>query len=78
VGVGVREGSQTIIVFLSGCIPQCQLNVLSINLDICYIVLKDSRNIDLRITENLALKIADKRVRTSGKVPFENTINKQV
>jgi len=48
VGVGVRKGTETIIVFLASGIPKRELNVLSINLDIGNIVLKDGRNIDLR------------------------------
>jgi len=47
-GVGVTERAETVIVFLSGLIPEGKLNVLPIDLDIGYIVLEHSGNIDLR------------------------------
>lgn len=36
-------------VMLTSCIPKCQFNVLSIYFDIGHIVLKDSRDIKLKI-----------------------------
>jgi len=48
VGVGVRKGTETIIVFLASRIPERELNVLSINLDIGNIVLEDGGDVDLR------------------------------
>lgn len=50
VGVGVRKGTETIIVFLASRIPKRELNVLPINLDIGNIVLEDGRNIDLNVS----------------------------
>ena len=38
-GVGVAEGSEAIVVFLAGSIPQRKLDVLAIDLDIGNIVL---------------------------------------
>lgn len=45
--VGVRERSETVVIFLSCGIPECQLDVFSINLYIGNVVLKDSWNVDL-------------------------------
>jgi hypothetical protein len=46
-GIGVAEGSETIIVFLAGRIPESELDVFAIDFDIGDVVLKDSRDIDL-------------------------------
>ena len=48
VGVGVGEGTETIVVFLAGGIPQGKLNVLSVDLYIGNIVLKDGGDVDLK------------------------------
>ena len=45
--VGVTERAETVIVLLSGRIPQGKLDMLSIDLDIGYIILKHSGNINL-------------------------------
>lgn len=37
-----------IIVFLSRCIPKGKFDVLSVYFDVCYIVLKDGGNVDLK------------------------------
>lgn len=47
VGVWVGEWAKTIVIFLASSIPQGQLNVLSIDLDIGNIVLEDSWDVDL-------------------------------
>lgn len=47
VGVGVGKRTKTVIVFLSGSIPKSKLHVLSINLDICDVVLEDRGNVYL-------------------------------
>ena len=47
VRVGVRKGSETVVVFLASRIPQGQLDVLAINLDIGDIVLEDGGDVDL-------------------------------
>lgn len=47
VRVGVTEGSESVVILLSGGIPQRQLDVLAINLDVGDIVLKDSGDVDL-------------------------------
>ena len=39
-GFGVSQRSQSLIVFLSGCIPQCQLDRTAIDSTIRHIVLK--------------------------------------
>ena len=46
-GVWIGEWAKTIVIFLSRCIPQGQLNVLSINFDVGDIVLENSWDIDL-------------------------------
>ena len=92
-GVGVAEGSEPVVVFLAGRIPQGELNVLSVNLHIGNVVLEHGRDVDL-ITGKQAPR---KRTRqrhvctrgggpgdvlngrlTSGKVPLEKTISRQV
>lgn len=47
VRVGVGEGSQSVVVFLSSSIPEGQLDVLSINFDVGDVVLENGGNIDL-------------------------------
>ena len=46
-GVGVAEGAKPVVVFLAGSIPQRELDVLSIDLYVCDVVLKDGGDIDL-------------------------------
>lgn len=46
-GVGVRKGSETVVVLLASRIPQGQLDVLAINLDIGDIVLENGGDVDL-------------------------------
>jgi hypothetical protein len=48
VRVGVGEGSETVIIFLSSRIPQGQLDVLVVDLDIGDVVLEDGRDVDLK------------------------------
>lgn len=48
VRIGVGEGSETVIIFLSSRIPQGQLDVLVVDLDIGDVVLEDGRDVDLR------------------------------
>lgn len=45
--VGVREGSETVIIFLASRIPQGQLDVLVVDLDVGDIVFEDGGDIDL-------------------------------
>lgn len=46
-GVGVAKWPETIVVFLTGRIPQGELDMLSIYLDICDVVLKDGWYVNL-------------------------------
>lgn len=48
-GVGVGQGTEAVVIFLSSRIPQGQLDVLAINLDIGDIVLEDSGDVDLSV-----------------------------
>ncbi|GMR49156.1 hypothetical protein PMAYCL1PPCAC_19351, partial [Pristionchus mayeri] len=48
VRVGVRERSQSVVVFLPRSIPQRQLHLLSIDLDVCDVVLEDSGDVPVR------------------------------
>ena len=50
VRVGVRQGPQAVVIFLPGRIPEGQLDVLPINLDIGNIVLEDGGDVDLHAT----------------------------
>lgn len=47
VGVGVGQRAQAVIIFLAGGIPQGELDVLAIDLDVGDVVLKDGRDVDL-------------------------------
>ncbi len=49
VRIGVRQRSETVVVLLTSRIPQCQLNVSAIDLDIGNVVLKDGRDVDLDV-----------------------------
>lgn len=46
-GVGVGEGTETVVILLASRIPEGQLNVLAINLDIGDVVLEDGGDVDL-------------------------------
>lgn len=46
-GVGVGERAETVVIFLTGGIPEGELDVLAINLDIGDVVLEDSGDVDL-------------------------------
>jgi hypothetical protein len=78
--IGVTDRSNTIVTIHASRIPKPQFNVFPIYLNIGNIVLKHSRRGDLlkyqyheRAPENLlSTKL------TSGKVPLEKTINKEV
>ena len=78
-GVWVAERTKPVVVFLASCIPQCEFNLFSVNLYICNIVLKDGR--DVNLVENGIVRVGGRGktlIPTSGKVPFEKTINRQV
>ena len=47
VGVGVAEGPESVVVFLAGGIPEGELDVLAIDLDIGDVVLEDSGDVYL-------------------------------
>lgn len=47
VSVRVGERPQAIIVFLPCCVPQGQLHLLAVHLDVCDVVLKDGGDVDL-------------------------------
>jgi hypothetical protein len=47
VGVGVGERAETVVIFLTGGIPEGELDVLAVNLDIGNVVLEDSGDVDL-------------------------------
>lgn len=47
VRVGVGEGAETVVIFLASSIPEGELNVLAIDLNIGDVVLEDGRDIDL-------------------------------
>jgi len=47
VGIRVRERTETIVIFLTGSIPQRELNVFTIDFYIGDVVLENSRDIDL-------------------------------
>lgn len=47
VGVGVRQRTETVVIFLTSRIPKGEFNVLAINLDIGNIVLENGGDVDL-------------------------------
>ena len=47
VRIGVRQGTETVVVLLAGRIPERQLDVSAIDLDIGDVVLKHGRDVDL-------------------------------
>jgi hypothetical protein len=47
VRVGIGERAEAVVVFLAGGIPQGQLDVLAVDLDIGDVVLEDGRDVDL-------------------------------
>lgn len=54
VRIRVRERSETVVIFLASRIPQGQLNVLVVNLDVGDIVLENGGDIDLERYNTLA------------------------
>ena len=46
--IGVGQGTETVVVLLTSCIPESQLDMLAVNLDVGNIVLEDGGDIDLR------------------------------
>lgn len=46
--VGVREGTETVVIFLASGIPEGELDVLAVYLDVGDIVLEDGGDIDLQ------------------------------
>ncbi len=55
VRVGVGEGSQPVVVFLTRSIPQGKLDLFAINLNISDVVLEDGGDVDLGIEESHVL-----------------------
>lgn len=47
--VGIRQRTETVVIFLTRRIPKGKLNVLAINLDIGNIVLEDGGDVDLKL-----------------------------
>ena len=47
VRVGVRQRAQTVVILLAGGIPEGELDVLAVDLDIGDVVLKDGGDVDL-------------------------------
>ena len=47
VRVGVGEGAETVVILLAGGIPEGELDVLAVNLDIGDVVLEDGGDVDL-------------------------------
>lgn len=48
VRIGVRQGTETIVVFLASRIPKGQLDVLAIDLNVGDVVLENSGDVDLK------------------------------
>jgi len=84
--VRIAQGSEPVIVLLPRRIPQRQLDMLPINLHIRNVILKHSRDVHLPHTtapahtkdESHQGPQRKQEPLTSGNVPFENTISRQV
>ena len=77
--VWVAERTKAVVVFLASRVPQSEFNVFSVNLYICNVVLKNGG--DINLVENGIVRLGERKEMlklTSGKVPFEKTINRQV
>ena len=48
VRIGVRERAEAVVILLTGGIPQRQLDMLAIDLDVGDVVLEDGRDVDLQ------------------------------
>ena len=46
-GIGITQGSKSIIVFLSRSIPKGQFDVFSIYFNVCDVIFKDGGHVDL-------------------------------
>jgi hypothetical protein len=68
-GIGVGQGTETVVVLLASRIPKGQLDVLAIDLDIGDVVLKDGRDVDLE-DEELA-NVTKNRRRTDRRARAE-------
>lgn len=93
VGVRVGKRAEPIVVFLTSRIPKSELNMLAIDLNVGDVVLKDSGDVDLIEVSQFdesqraiillwraSLKDPSREggwVLTSGKVPFEKTLQKK-
>lgn len=73
VGLGIRERSQSVVVFLASSIPQRQLDRLVIELNTCNVILKYSGNITLLSMSNRnpsSFHVSQNDLFTSGKAPL--------
>ena len=46
-GVGVRERSESVVIFLARSIPECKFDVLSIDFNVGHIIFEDCGDVDL-------------------------------
>lgn len=53
VRIGVGEGTETVVILLAGGIPEGQLDMLAVDLDIGDVVFKDGGNVDLVVLESV-------------------------
>lgn len=44
--VGIREGTESVVVFLTGGIPESEFDMTAVNLDISDVVLEDGGDVD--------------------------------
>lgn len=92
-GVRVGKRTEPIVVFLTSRIPKSELNMLAIDLNIGDVVLKDSGDVDLSEVSQFDESRKDDDIMegefkdpsreggwvlTSGKVPFEKTLQRKV
>lgn len=59
--VGVRERAETVIVLLTSSIPEGQLHVLAVNLDVGDIVFEDGGDVDLDEVKNSELAASNSK-----------------
>jgi len=73
VGVGIGKRSQTIVIFLTCGIPQSELDVLAIDLDVGDVVLKDGGDVDLG--EGTLGEDNEKTGLSTGAVAYDNELS---
>ena len=77
-GVGIREGAETVIILLTGRIPQGELDVLSVNVDIGDVVLENGGDVDLQLLDFVhSIGIGSRLYLPQGKFPWRKRCDRK-